>query len=62
MLRMFLGLEQFEFDLGILLEGYQLYTPCVRDPILRCFIALSLQKCSNNPAGPRDGAETRAFG
>ena len=27
MLRMFLGLEQFEFDLGILLEGYQHYTP-----------------------------------
>ena len=27
MLRMFFGLEQFEFDLGILLEGYQHYTP-----------------------------------
>lgn len=30
MLRMFFGLERFEFDLGILLEGYQHYTPNVR--------------------------------
>ena len=27
MLRMFFGLEKFDFDLGILLEGYQHYTP-----------------------------------
>ena len=31
MLRMFFGLERFDFDLGILLEGYQHYTPWVSE-------------------------------